>query len=117
MSILVNTYDKWDVRQHNCKTCGDLLFESGSFRWPNHKEIRPVKAWRKEAYHVRYLYHPADACLPESKRRIISVDVFCKCDRCGKDNRFIVSTVLNNPKGGIKVTYNSLSGGQAKLYT
>jgi hypothetical protein len=91
--------------------------ESGCFRQEGMKEIRMVGSWRKENYGIKYLYHPADALLPEAKRRIISIDVFCKCDKCGTDNQFIVATVLNNPHGGIKVQYNKISGGQGKLYT
>ncbi len=117
MSIILNTYRKFDIRQHFCKVCKDVLMESGCFRQEGMKEIRMVGSWHKDNYHIRYLYHPADALLPVDMRRIISIDVFCKCDKCGTDNQFIVSTVLNNPSGGIKVTYNKISGGQGKLFT
>jgi len=117
VSIILNTHSKWDIREYKCRRCGDVLMESGCFRHPGQKEIHMRNAWRKENYHVQYLYHPADAKKPEKARRIISIDVFCKCDRCGKNSQFIVSTVLNNPNGGIKINYNSLSSGQGRLHT
>ena len=116
MSILLNTFSKGAIKEYPCKQCKSILMESGCFRFPGMKEIRMVGSWRKENYHVRTLTHPMDALLPESKRRIICIDVFCKCDKCGMDNQFIVATTLDDKKK-IRVQYNALSQGNGKLCT
>ena len=109
MPVILNTFAKPDIREHKCKRCGDVLFESGCFRFPGQKEIRAVKAWRKEAYHIRTLTHPMDPT------KIICIDVFCKCDRCGRDSQFIVATTFDDKKK-IRVNYNALSQGRGKLH-
>jgi hypothetical protein len=47
--------------------------------------------------------------------KIICIDVFCKCDRCGKDSQFIVATTFDDKKK-IRVSYNALSEGHGKLH-
>jgi hypothetical protein len=69
-----------------------------------------VGSWRKENYGIRTLTHPLDP------KRIICIDVHCKCDRCGTDNIFVIGTALDD-KHKIKVNYNHIEGGRGKLYT
>jgi hypothetical protein len=109
LSIILNTFAKQDIRQYECKRCKDVLMESGCFRMEGVKEIRMVGTWRKENYHVRTLTHPMDPS------KIICIDVYCKCDRCGHDNQFIVATTFDDKKK-IRVQYNRLSEGKGKLY-
>ncbi len=110
MSILLNTFSKGAIKEYPCKRCKSILMESGCFRFPGMKEIRMVGSWNKSNYHVRTLTHPLDPS------KIICIDVFCKCDRCGLDNQFIVATALDDKKK-IRVNYNALSQGHGKLHT
>jgi hypothetical protein len=109
MPVILNTFSKGAIKEYKCKRCKDVLMESGCFRFPGMKEIRMVGSWRKENYRVRTLTHPLDPA------KIICIDVFCKCDRCGLDNQFIVATALDDKKK-IRVNYNALSHGHGKLH-
>ena len=107
--FMVNTFLK-GIRQYKCRLCRDVLMESGCFRFPGMKEIRMVGTWRKENYMIRTLTHPLDPS------RIITIDVHCKCNKCGTNNAFIVATALDD-KSKIRVQYNRLAEARGKLYT
>lgn len=109
MSLILNTYPKI-IRQYKCRICQDVIMESGNFRLPNVKEIRMVGSWHKENYGIRTLTHPLDP------KRIIAIDVHCKCNRCGTNNIFMVATALDDKKK-IRVQYNRLEEARGKLYT
>ena len=109
MTILLNTFNKGIIRQYKCRRCGDILMESGCFRFPGVKEIRMIGTWRKENYGIRTLEHPLKPGV------IIAIDVHCICNRCGVKNIIMVATAFDDKKK-IRIQYNKLEEARGVLH-
>jgi hypothetical protein len=106
--VNINTFNP-DIRQHKCRTCKDVLMESGYLRFHDTKEIRMVGTWKKENYGIHTISHPL------RPGKIICIDVHCICNKCGSKNIIMVATGLDD-KSKIKIKYNKLEQAAGRLY-